>query len=67
MTYFVILDSIVAKAIIFKGGEEIADECRRKGKVNDKGFQLTGAGKLKCKHIFHVSTPNAASKITRSL
>ena len=50
-------DSAVAKAIIAKGGASIERECRQKGKVNDKGFEVTTAGKLKCKHIFHVNTP----------
>ena len=51
------LDSAVAKAIIAKGGTSIERECRQKGKVNDKEFEVTTAGKLKCKHIFHVNTP----------
>ena len=51
--------SSVTKAILMKSGTSVEQECRKMGRVNDRGFLVTGAGNLSCHKIFHVNVPTA--------
>jgi len=51
-----ILGGGVAGAIARKGGPQIQSECDRRGAIQVGQAAITGAGKLKCKHVIHAAS-----------
>ncbi|MBV8171838.1 MAG: macro domain-containing protein [Candidatus Eremiobacteraeota bacterium] len=47
----------VCGAILRAGGQEIFDECARLGGCPTGGAVITGAGRLKAKHVIHAVAP----------
>ncbi|MER3443635.1 MAG: Appr-1-p processing protein [Armatimonadota bacterium] len=50
-----VLGSGVAGAIARKGGPEIQEECYRHGKIRVGEAAITGAGRLRARHVIHAA------------
>ena len=47
----------VAQALAKAAGPALQDECNKKAPIQDGEIAVTGAGKLPCRHVFHVVAP----------
>uniref|UniRef100_H2XY94 Macro domain-containing protein n=3 Tax=Ciona intestinalis TaxID=7719 RepID=H2XY94_CIOIN len=65
---FDLTQGMISQAILKKGGRTVLNECKnQQGQWNSPRIRVTSGGKLQCRYVFHIVTPNNTKQITSVL